>query len=64
MNQRSPAPESAMFGVPGVGHSKPALLSPGWFRLHAVYSVFLRVFAEAIDIEAVHALKKTNCNDS
>ncbi|KAG0605882.1 hypothetical protein M758_9G095200 [Ceratodon purpureus] len=29
LNQRSPAPESAMFGVPGVGHSKPALLSPG-----------------------------------
>lgn len=31
LNQRSPAPDSAMFGVPGVGHSKPALLSPGWF---------------------------------
>uniref|UniRef100_A0A7I4DAC1 LisH domain-containing protein n=1 Tax=Physcomitrium patens TaxID=3218 RepID=A0A7I4DAC1_PHYPA len=29
LNQRSPAPESGMFGVPGVGHSKPALLSPG-----------------------------------
>lgn len=32
LNQRSPAPDAAMFGVPGVGHSKPALLSPGISR--------------------------------
>lgn len=29
LNQRFPAPESAMFGSPGFGQSKPALLSPG-----------------------------------
>lgn len=28
LNQRSPAPDP-MFGVPGVGHNKPSLLSPG-----------------------------------
>lgn len=38
LNQRSPAPDTAMFGVPGVGHSKPALLSPG-ISLSPVYLI-------------------------
>lgn len=29
LNQRSPATDPSLFGVSGVGHSKPSLLSPG-----------------------------------
>jgi hypothetical protein len=33
LSQKSRAPEPAMFGLPGTGHSKPAILSPGRYLM-------------------------------
>jgi hypothetical protein len=37
LNQKSRTPEPAMFGLPGTGHSKPAILSPGLSLLLLVH---------------------------
>lgn len=37
LSQKSRAPEPAMFGLPGTGHSKPAILSPGLSLLLLVH---------------------------
>jgi hypothetical protein len=44
LNQRSLAPESAMFGLPGTGHSKPAIHSPGLYLVLLVHHLIPSCF--------------------
>jgi hypothetical protein len=44
LNQRSLAPDSAMFGLPGTGHSKPAIHSPGLYLVLLVHHLIPSCF--------------------
>jgi hypothetical protein len=44
LSQRSLAPDSAMFGLPGTGHSKPAIHSPGLYLVFLVHHLIPSCF--------------------